>query len=260
MNARRFIICTLVAASSAALSSAGFAACDARSGPKRAALVELYTSEGCSSRPPADQQLSRLQLALDPAAAVVPLALHVGYWDYIGWKDPYAQAAFGERQSWLVRTNQRKTVYTPQFFVSGTELRSWRGALQDKVKQLNAQPAAAAIHIQATLAGGGALALSAEATAPTGADPAALYLALAESGLASKVTRGENSGVTLTHDHVVRDWIGPIRLVAGTARLQREITLAAAWNRARLEVIGFVQDERSGNVLQALSARQCAGS
>ena len=244
----------------AALSGAAFAACDARSGHNTAALVELYTSEGCSSCPPADQQLSRLRQALDPAAVVVPLALHVGYWDYIGWKDPYAQAGFGARQSWLVRANRHNTVYTPQFFVGGAELRSWRGALGDKVRQLNAEPAAAEIRVQARITANGALALDAEATARSGAEPAAFYLALAESGLQSKVARGENGGATLAHDHVVREWIGPVRLVAGAARVQREIALPAAWNRARLEVVAFVQGERSGGVLQALSANQCAGS
>ena len=260
MNSRRFIIGTFVIASSASLPAPGFAACDAHSGLKTAALVELYTSEGCSSCPPADQQLRRVRQVLDPTAEVVPLALHVGYWDYIGWKDPYAQAAFGERQSWLVRSNRRNTVYTPQFFVSGTELRSWQGGLRDKVRQVNAQPAAAAIRVQASIASNGALALNAEATARSAAEPAVLYLALAESGLASKVTRGENNGVTLAHDHVVREWIGPVRLTGGAARVQRDIPLPAAWSRARLEVVAFVQDQRTGSVLQAVSAQQCAGS
>ena len=258
MNSSRFINCTLVAAYLVCLPAAGFAACDAHSGPKTAALVELYTSEGCSSCPPADQQLNRLQQALDPVAEVVPLALHVDYWDYIGWKDPYAQVSFDERQSWLVRANQQQTVYTPQFFVGGSELRSWRGALRDKVRQLNALPAAASIRIQANLTSGGALALSAEAHA--GANPAALYLAVTESGLVSNVTRGENGGFTLTHDHVVRAWIGPIRLAGGAARVQREIALPAAWNRQRLDLVAFVQDERNGSVLQALNAKQCVGS
>lgn len=260
MNSRSFAIRTIVAAASAALPVTGFAACDARSGPNTAALVELYTSEGCSSCPPADQQLRRLRQALDPAADVVPLALHVGYWDYIGWKDPYAQATFAERQSWLVHANQHKTIYTPQFFVSGTELRSWQGALRDKVRRVNALPAAAAIRVQASIAPNGALALNAEAAARALAEPAVLYLALAESGLASKVTRGENNGVTLAHDHVVREWIGPVRLTGGAARVQRDIPLPAAWSRARLEVVAFVQDQRTGSVLQAVSARQCAGS
>ena len=258
MNSSGVINCSLVAASLVCAPVAGFAACDAHSGPKTAALVELYTSEGCSSCPPADQQLNRLQQALDPVAEVVPLALHVDYWDYIGWKDPYAQVSFDERQSWLVRANQQQTVYTPQFFVGGSELRSWRGALRDKVRQLNALPAAASIRIQANLTSGGALALSAEAHA--GANPAALYLAVTESGLVSNVTRGENGGFTLTHDHVVRAWIGPIRLAGGAARVQREIALPAAWNRQRLDLVAFVQDERNGSVLQALNAKQCVGS
>jgi hypothetical protein len=260
MKSRRFAICTLLAASSAALPHTGVAACDARSGPKTAALVELYTSEGCSSCPPADRQLSRLREALDPAAEVVPLALHVGYWDYIGWKDAYAQDVFGERQSWLVRANRQKTVYTPQFFVGGTELRSWQRTLPDRVRQVNMLPAAAAIRIQAGLTASGALALRVEASARPGIGPAALYLALAENGLVTRVTRGENGGVTLAHEHVVRDWIGPIRLAAGAAQAEREIALPAGWNRAQLDVVAFVQDERSGSVLQALGAQQCAGS
>lgn len=260
MKSRRFAFCTLLTAISTALPATGFAACDAHSGPKTAALIELYTSEGCSSCPPADRQLSNLRQALDPAAEVVPLALHVGYWDYIGWKDGYAQDAFGERQSWLVHANKQMTLYTPQFFVSGTELRSWQRGLRDTVRQLNLLPPAAAIRLRAGLSADGRLALHAEASAREGAEPAALYLAVAESGLVTKVMRGENGGATLAHDHVVREWIGPVRLAGGTAQVQREIALPAAWNRARLEVIAFVQDERSGSVLQALSAQHCAGS
>ena len=260
MNSRTFAIRTFVAVSTAVLPATALAACDARSGPKTAALVELYTSEACSSCPPADRQLRRLRQALDPAAEVVPLALHVGYWDYIGWKDPYAQAAFAERQDWLVHANRRRTVYTPQFFISGTELRSWQGTLRDRVRQLNALPAAATIRVQANIAPNGALALDAEATARAGAGPAALYLALAESGLVSKVTRGENGGVTLAHDHVVREWIGPIRLTRSAARVKRDTPRPPAWSRARLEVVAFVQDERTGSVLQAVSAQRCAGS
>ena len=256
MNSLEFVLCTLIIAS--ALPATGFAACDVRSGPKRAALVELYTSEGCSSCPPADKQLSRLRTVLDPAAEVVPLALHVGYWDYIGWKDPYAQANFAQRQSWMVRANQRNAVYTPQYFVNGSELRSWQGALRDKVRQVNALPSAAVIRVEAGIAPNGALAVAAEAAARDQSEPAVLYLALAESGLVSDVTRGENSGATLAHDHVVRKWIGPVRLTGGAARVQRDIPLPAAWNRARLEVVAFVQGERTGNVLQVLSAHQCA--
>ncbi len=258
MNLRRFSVCTLVVASMVALPATGFAACDVRSGPKTTALVELYTSEGCSSCPPADRQLSRLRKTLDSAAEVAPLALHVDYWDYIGWKDAYAQGAFGVRQSWLVHANQQNIVYTPQFFVGGTELRSWRGALRDRVRQINMSPAAASIRVHAGPAVGGALALSAEATTSAAVPPAALYLAVTESGLETKVTRGENGGATLEDDYVVRKWIGPVKLRGGAASVQRDIALPAAWNRTKLDIVAFVQDEHSGSVLQALVARKCA--
>jgi len=260
MKSRTFAMCAIAAASSAFLSAISFADCEVQSGPKTAALVELYTSEGCSSCPPADRQLGHLRQALDSAAEVVPLALHVGYWDYIGWKDPYAQSAFGDRQSRLVHANRQRTVYTPQFFVNGADLRSSHGTLRDEVRRVNAMTPVAAIHLRAGLAPSGALSLGAEATARAGAEPAALYVALAESGLVSKVTRGENDGATLSHDHVVREWIGPIRLSSGKATLQREIALPPRWNRARLEVAAFVQDEGTGRVLQAVSARQCTAA
>lgn len=258
MNSRGLVFCALAAVYAAALPRTAFASCDVYSGPNTAALVELYTSEGCSSCPPADSQLSELRQALDPAAVAVPLALHVAYWDYIGWKDPYAQERFGERQSWLLRANRQNTAYTPQFFVGGAELRSWRGALGERVRQLNAVPAAADIRVQARMAANGSLLL--KASARSAAEPAALYLALAESGLVSKVMRGENGGATLAHDHVVREWIGPVPLLAGRAELQRELKLSSGWNRRRLELVAFVQDQNSGSVLQALSAQQCAGS
>ena len=260
MNTDRLCLCTAFALTAMALAAPVFASCAAQSGTKTAALIELYTSEGCSSCPPAERQFSSVRQEVGPAAEVVPLALHVDYWDYIGWKDPYAKSAFGDRQSWLVRTNQRKTVYTPQFFVGGAEPLSQSDGLRARVRQINALPAVASIRMQANPTVGGALALSVEATVPTSESQAVLYLALSENGLVSKVTRGENSGATLVHDHVVRAWIGPIRLAGGTTRLRRDIDLAADWNRARLNLSLFVQDERSGNVLQALAAPHCADS
>lgn len=237
---------------------AGLAACDVHSGAGTAALIELYTSEGCSSCPPADLQLRNLRQALDPAAQAVPLALHVGYWDYLGWKDAFAKETFATRQNWLLRVNHQRIAYTPQFFVGGTELRSWQGALNEHVRQINSRPAAAQIRLRANLSANGALAVDAEATART--EASVLYLALAENGLASRVTRGENGGTTLAHDHVVREWLGPVRLAGGAARIQKQFALPAEWNRSRLELVSFVQDERSGSVLQAVGAQHCAAS
>ncbi len=251
---------TLANASALALPTATFAACEAQSGPKTVALVELYTSEGCSSCPPADQRLSRLKQTLGPSAEAVPLALHVGYWDYIGWHDPYAKDAFTERQSRLVSLNKHRTVYTPHFFVGGTELSLQSEVLGEEVRRVNARPAAAEIRLKANVDSSGTLAVSADAISQARSSPVALYLAVTESGLSSKVTRGENSGATLTHDHVVRAWVGPIRLSDGKVHVQRDIALPAAWNRERLDVVAFVEDESTGSVLQAVSAGRCARS
>ena len=172
MDPRTFAVGALLVASAATLPSPALAGCEAQSGPNTAALVELYTSEGCSSCPPADRQLSHLQQALDPAAVAVPLSLHVDYWDYIGWSDPYAQAEFAKRQRWLVQANHEGVVYTPHFFVSGSELRPWQTALRDAVRNLNAKPAQAQIRIEANLTRNDSLVLAADATARGAGDHA----------------------------------------------------------------------------------------
>jgi hypothetical protein len=259
MKSRAFALCILALASSLALPTSAFAACEAQSHPNTVALVELYTSEGCSSCPPADKRLSQLPQALGATADAIPLALHVGYWDSLGWPDPYARDDFSERQSWLVKLNRQAVVYTPHFFVGGTELSLQESALRDEVRRVNATTARASIHLEAKMAPNGALAVSADATTQARSAPVALYLAVAENGLTSKVTRGENGGATLAHDHVVRAWVGPIRLTSGgTVHVQRDIALPAGWNRDRLDVVAFVEDQSTGAVLQAVSAAQCA--
>ena len=256
--ASTFIAITALMSSLPAITTA---ACETRSAPNTVALIELYTSEGCSSCPPADRQLNRLSQTLDLTAQVVPLALHVGYWDNLGWVDPYAQARFMQRQTWLVQINRHRTVYTPQFFVGGKELQAWQGSLREAVRQLNTMPAAATIRLRSSLSVDGMLAIDVMATTQgTGDDPTAVYLAVAENGLLSKVTAGENRNATLEHDHLVREWIGPIRLHGNTTHAQREIRLPSAWHKDRLEIIAFVQDEHTGAVLQALHAGLCTGA
>lgn len=232
-------------------------ACEFASGAKTAALIELYTSEGCSSCPPADRQMRRLREALDPGAQAVPLALHVGYWDYLGWKDPYADPAFAARQEALVRVNRQRTLYTPQFFVNGAELRAARSSLREAVRRVNETPAAADIRLSAAASGKDMLRLRAQANAARRA-PLDLYVALTESELASKVPRGENAGVTLEHDHVVRQWLGPVRFTGASAQLERDLRLPGAWNRSHLALAAFVQDPETGRVLQAAGGR-CDG-
>ena len=258
MNLQAAALATVLLATSLPVSAG--ASCEAHSGPHMAALIELYTSEGCSSCPPADQRLSQLGKVLDASAEAVPLAWHVGYWDRLGWADRFAQDRFAERQEWLARANRQRTVYTPEFFVAGAEIRSWQRSLQDVVRDVNARPASTAIHLRAVMPSGNILKLGAEVEAPAGNGSAVLYLAVAENGLATQVMAGENKDATLRHDHVVRAWLGPFRLNGGQAQVQREIMLPANWQRDRLEAVAFVQDERTGEVLQALRSVPCPGA
>src|SRR3954463_12916141 len=124
--------------------------CTARSGDKTAALVELYTSEGCDSCPPADRWLSALGASYRPEL-LVPLALHVDYWDYIGWKDPYARREFSQRQRRLSQLQRVALVYTPQVVLQGADFRAWGGPEFDRaVQRINGRPASAHLSLAIT--------------------------------------------------------------------------------------------------------------
>jgi hypothetical protein len=235
--------------------------CRAESGSRRATMVELYTSEGCSSCPPADRQLSRLAgtsgLAL--GRDIVPLALHVDFWDHIGWKDPFARAEFTARQRALVAANGGRTLYTPHFFVNGRELRD-TSRVEAVIRAQNARDAAASIRIQAKATKEGRLhiVLRVEGARPIRAEaPLALHIAVTESGLDNRIAAGENRGVVLAHDHVVRHWLGPLPITAGTASFERTLQVAPAQAVKGLSVAAFVQDTRSAEVLQAVATDPC---
>lgn len=236
-------------------------ACSAASGPGTAALVELYTSEGCSSCPPADRWLSALRAGGLAPDRLVPLGLHVDYWDYIGWRDPYARPAFSARQRELAAIARSRVVYTPQVVLAGRDYRGWssRPRFADAVAALNATPARARIALALTAAGADTAEVRAAAAVPARElrENAALYVALYENGLTSRVGAGENRGATLSHDFVVREWWGPFAFT-GPAELAVERPLAAT-RLARGGVAAFVQDRRTGDVLQALALPACAG-
>jgi hypothetical protein len=246
--------------SALAPAQAAQAACERSSPTHTVALVELYTSEGCNSCPPADRWLSSL-LSRYGSTRVVPLSLHVDYWDYIGWSDPFAQARFSERQR---RLAGGATLYTPQVFVSARELRGWRDAanVERGLQEVNRQPARAGITLamQAgephSLVAEARFSLPAEAQRRSGLQG---VLVLYEDGLVSTVSRGENRGVTLRHDHVVRQWLPlPLKSEPGSQALKRTLWLAPGWKAANLGLAAFIQDVRTGEVLQAVSLPACA--
>ena len=239
--------------------------CAAKSSARTAALVELYTSEGCSSCPPADRWLSTLRHAGQARDDIVPLALHVDYWDYIGWKDRFAQAAFSERQHRLAQIRRDRVVYTPQVLVQGQDFRRWaHGGFQAVVGQISARPARARIvlAIAAESHGGVQTEVSAELLEKTVlASPSdyALVLAVTASGFTTRVRSGENAGRTLAHDHVAFGWRGPTRFGPdGKLTLHERLARPTAAPGGS-GVAAFVQSMRTGEVLQALMLSECRG-
>ncbi len=227
-------------------------ACVARSGEHRAVLLELYTSEGCDSCPPADRRLSQWKTQAGLAGRLVPLAFHVDYWDRLGWTDRFASAQYTQRQYAMAGLARSRSVYTPQFLRNG---RDWRSAASplDGAGEL---PAGAAIALELDAARSGQLELSGTVTATKPGSE--VWLALYENNLESQVRAGENSGKTLRHDYVVRRLIGPLAPgQEGRLSLRQQIALDAGWKRADLGVVVFVQDRISGEILQALQRHAC---
>jgi len=232
------------------------AQCTAQSGPGTAALVELYTSEGCSSCPPADRWLSTLSSA--PSSGVVPLALHVDYWDYIGWKDPYAKREFSLRQRKFTQLQRMAFVYTPQVMLQGRDFRGWGSrAFDEALARINAQPARANLKLAILGADANSLEVEAAAELVQASATADLYLAAYQSRLESRVNAGENRGRVLRHDYVVLQWEGPFALPASRLVERRKLALLPGAAPAHSGVAAFVQDRRTGEVLQALLRSSC---
>jgi len=235
--------------------------CVTRSGDATAALVELYTSEGCSSCPPADRWLSTFADRTG-AGQVVPIAFHVSYWDYIGWKDAFADARYTERQRALAKATGARMVYTPQVMLHGRDFRGWRDAqaVSQAIAAANRMPARASIEIVARAAPEGGAAGVASATLRPGvkADDLALFVAVTQNGLSSRVTAGENRGEKLDHSFVARGFAASRELATSSSLRAPFVFMPKPdWNVERMAVVAFLQNLKTGEVLQALSAPLC---
>lgn len=233
-----FVLCAgLLGAATAAGAS-----CQSRSPAHQVQLVELYTSEGCSSCPPADRWLSSLR----GRPGLLAAAFHVDYWDRLGWVDRFASPRHTERQAEWVRGAGGRFAYTPQVLVDGREWRNW-----PTLPALEA-PARVQIDLQRTAAQQVVVRVLPAASAPS---RLALWWALLEDGHLSAVAAGENRGTQLRHDHVVRRYgREPAWAVARGQPTARVITLDAAakgegGRQARLLVV--VTDAVTGAPLQA---------
>jgi hypothetical protein len=235
------------------------AECSARSGPQRTALVELYTSEGCSSCPPADRWLSGLRAAGIGADAAIPLAFHVDYWNKLGWPDRFSHAAYSERQRLSAQRNRLDFVYTPQFIIDGRDTRV--AGSYDALKRQLALPGRerASIELSARAATTRVeIVASANLAAGERSRVPELFVAVTEDGLSTQVAAGENAGRRLRHDAVVRALLGPVAIAPDDrARLEQSLPLSPDWNRSQLALTAFVQDRATGEVLQALALPIC---
>lgn len=228
------------------------AACSVESGPTRTALLELYTSEGCSSCPPADRWLGHIAASGMSTRKVVPLALHVDYWDYIGWQDKFAKPLFAERQRAQAGLG---FVYTPQVMLDGKDFHDWRDAarFETSLAEINRTPAQALIMLGIDR-GQDSLEVNARIQTAAQAD---LYIALYENGLASQIRAGENNGALLHHDYVVREWLGPYPVNQKSQAVQQRIMIRNDWKSENLGVAAFVQRRGNQEILQAVATKLC---
>ena len=254
--ATKFIAATALLASTASLmamsSGAVFApsACTAGSGPTITPVIELYTSEGCSSCPPADKWASSLK-----DKGVVVQAFHVGYWDYIGWVDRFAAPAYTNRQRDIAAKNSLRSIYTPQAVLNGKDWPRWGGGANDLASK---EPARAHITVQQL----GADQFEASVTpvaALQNAPTWSAYWTITEHGHNSKVQAGENAGEFLKHDFVVRQYTqaGEYKTSDTAPRKLTFRSIAATPGHTR-QVNLVVFDSKTGGTLQAVSL-QCAG-
>lgn len=214
-------------------------------------VLELFTSEGCSSCPPADELLSRIG-ALTPG--VIPLAYHVDYWDSLGWSDPFSSSQWTMRQVEYVRAMQLSGSYTPQIVINGR----WQcvgsdpNLLTRAIATARATPPPGVVTVRAMPPAAGShklnVSVSAHIVRTAGDKSLIVVVAIYENGLMAKIDGGENSGHRIRYDYTVRKIIPAFELrpAAGSA-LENELSvdLDPSWKLDHLGVAAFIQDETS---------------
>lgn len=214
-------------------------------------LVELFTSEGCSSCPPADALLQKLD---GSSSNLIVMSEHVDYWNQLGWKDPYSAHFFSERQSGYARHFGLDSVYTPQMVIDGA--REFVGSDREQTERAVATAREAqkvAVRITSTSAEANDVRVGVEVDGlPPEAKPAEVFVALALDHAESQVARGENAGHKLTHISVVRS-ITRAGVADGKPFSQEvRVPLDGAQGSGNLRVIAFLQESGQGRVLGAV--------
>ena len=233
------------------LVAAALSAADSVQPARTPVLVELFTSEGCSSCPPADALLIKLHNT-QPVAGVNVIALeeHVDYWDRQGWRDPFSSAEFTARQWRYTELVHVDAAYTPEMLIDGQT--EFPGSDSDRaLSELAKAGRNAKTPVRLTLRDKGAERVSLAVAVGAGSSGDVL-LAITESELASDVARGENAGHHLKHSEVVRKLITIGKLKEGkTFSTDTGVKLQREWKPENLSAVVFIQDHSSGKVLGA---------
>lgn len=223
---------------------------------KTPVVVELFTSEGCSSCPPADRALSFLEKEQPVGGAeIIALALHVDYWNRLGWTDEFASPLFSQRQEIYARRFRLGSVYTPQMVVDGgAEFNgSNTGKATKTILEASKQPKAS---VELSPEENGSLKIKISEI-PAAAAAATVFLAIAENNLSSEVKRGENSGQTLSHPAVVRELrsLGALEPQKKLFEAETPLSLPPAWKKENLKAVVFVQENQSRKIIGAGQVR-----
>lgn len=211
-------------------------------------LVELFTSEGCVTCPPADRLLSQLEKNQpSDAAEIITLSLHINYWDNIGWKDRFSSPIYSQRQEIYKHKFKIATVYTPQMIVDGAkQLIGSNSAEANKAISESAKLPKANIEITRTEDN-----LKINVSDVPAHGDATVFLAIAEDNLSTKISGGENNGRTLEHNSVVRDLkpLGRILTADDKFELETDLQFQSDWKQNDLKLIVFVQENESRRIL-----------
>ena len=219
---------------------------------RKAVVVELFTSEGCSSCPPADALLAKLQEeGRQNGAEIIPLGFHVDYWNYLGWQDRFSSAAYSQRQEQYANAFTLGSVYTPQMVVDGRRefVGSSSSRAHDEITQETGQPQKA--NVQLSLEAPDRLLVQ---VAGTSSDIAGdVVLALTEDNLSSNIAAGENNGHVLRHAAVVRELRPLGKLVQGKFQAEVPITRQKDWKSKDLRYVVLVQNASNRKIEGAAS-------
>ncbi|WP_295120225.1 thioredoxin family protein [uncultured Chitinophaga sp.] len=208
------------------------------------AVVELFTSEGCSSCPPADKILEQLeQQHLDGQLYV--LAFHVDYWDHQGWKDRFSDKTYSLRQQQYASWLNVRTVYTPQLIVNGSSehIGSDASAVSNVINHQLQQPASRSLKLEGKV-DGKRLTVQHNLNSVTGSN---LVVTLVQRQARSRVKAGENAGSDLAHVQIVR----AMKQVPPETGKDVVLSLPSDYDKQQWEVIGFVQDRQTGKITDA---------